>query len=76
MTLTKFLAGALGVAVTAIMALVGAWASDATHRANTFDSRISVVEQHYAAIQADLQDLREHIEQLQVTVERQEKAHR
>lgn len=57
MSLTKILAGALSLTIAIIMALVGAWAKDTSTRQTSIESRLLIVEQHYASIDARLQDL-------------------
>ena len=64
MLLTKILAGALSLAVGIIVTMVAAWANQSNHRMDVLDQRVATIEQHYAAIQTDLQDLRGHVAEL------------
>jgi septation ring formation regulator EzrA len=64
MPLTKVLWAALSGSLGVIVLMAAAWASEVKSSTSSLEQRLSVVEQHYSAIQADLQDLREHVKEI------------
>lgn len=65
MNLTRILWGSLAGACGVIVLLVSAWASDTTSRQTLAEQRLNTVESHYAAIQSDVSDLRDHIKDIE-----------
>jgi hypothetical protein len=64
-SLTKYLWSALAGSLGIIVLLVSAWARDTTSRTTTMEQRMATAEQHYAAIQSDVQDLRDHMKEIE-----------
>lgn len=63
MSLVKVLVGALSLTVSIIIAMTAAWANQNTQRVDLLDTRMATVEQHYAAIEADLHDIKDFLNQ-------------
>lgn len=53
--------------------MLGAWGAARTAHDISTDQRLNTVEQHYAAIQSDLQDLREHVKEISAKLDREKK---
>lgn len=69
MNLTKIIWTALTGSVTLVVFLLGSWMGDVNHHTEQTDIRLTTTEQHYAAIQQDLQDLREDLRDLKKEME-------
>jgi len=52
------------VSILVIFSLVAAWASSQSTRLNQLEERANIVEQHFAALQVEIGDLRGHIDEL------------
>jgi hypothetical protein len=63
-TLNRVLWACLSGAVGLVILLVTSWAKDLAARTNNLEVRANIAEQHYVAIQKDIQDLRERMQEL------------
>lgn len=64
MSLQKILVTALGFAASIIVMLVSAWGAETTMRVTSMETRLNIVEQHYAAIESQLSDIRQHLDEV------------
>ena len=64
MTPSKILYSALTGTIAICLGLITAWASDTTTRMQALEVRANLAEQHFVAIQKDIQDIRERVQEL------------
>lgn len=62
--MVKVLWGCLSGSAAIIIALVGSWAHEVSSHTAQLEARANVAEQHFVAIQHDIQDLRERMQEL------------
>lgn len=70
--MVKVLWSCLTGTIAIILALVGAWAKNVATHADQLEVRANVAEQHFVAIQHDIQDLRARLVELREMIKEQE----
>ncbi len=70
--INKLLLTGLGGALSVIVLLVGSWMQSMAAQVQILDQRTATMEQHYAAIQADLTSMKQDLQDVKDTLSQRE----